>query len=81
MTTCSAGIDSGAGLLALVLLHLLLELGDHQREVVADELRARGGSGSPPMIVDGITSSEDRGARAERVGDAGRRAAHRRSRR
>ena len=34
-STCRAGIVVGACLLALVLVHLLPELGDHQREVVA----------------------------------------------
>ena len=44
----------GIGLLAPVLLQLLLELHDHEGEVVADEVRAPDDQEAPRQIVEGI---------------------------
>ena len=63
--TWIAGTCSGSALLALVLVELLAELGDDERQVVLDELALRMIS-SPPMIVDGTPSSND-GARGPKA--------------
>ena len=54
--TWSAGSRSGVGQLAIVLVDLLAEFGDHERQVVPDELRAAQDQ-QPPMSVDGTTST------------------------
>ena len=66
--TCSAGMCSGDCVLALVLLHLLAELRDDQRQVVADEPRAAHDQ-QPADDRGRDDEHEHRGARAEGVGE------------
>ena len=64
--TWSAGMFSGSRLLAPVLVQLLAQLGDDEREVVAGSTHAPRRISKPPMIVDGTpsTSTAARGPNA-----------------